>query len=119
MMNPSSVLNVILVSLLSCGVTAWEPAAVRSVLARRAQRAQTTLMCTGGNDVTKAAASEPPLCMVERKLPIMEPKEYERALRQWARETGSGDIVRWYISNVDEGGGEATAEIVLVRSSTQ
>jgi len=57
----------------------------------------------------------PPLRMVERTLPIMEPSEYEGALQAWAQDSDSGAIVRWYVSSVDEASGTATLEVVLVR----
>ncbi len=46
-------------------------------------------------------------------MPLMRPAEYERHLQQWVRETDSGDVVRWYVSNVDEAGGNVTLEVVL------
>ena len=106
---------VLLVALLSREVTAWEIASLGSIRARHTHWTRLHMSLSTARDDVADITDNAPLCMVERRMPIMEPAEYERALQQWVRETGSGEIVRWYISNVDEAVGEATAEVVIVR----
>ena len=65
--------------------------------------------------VRLASASAAPLRLVEHTMPIMEPADYEHTLQAWVRETGCGDIVRWYLSSVDEVSGNVTAEVVVIK----
>ena len=57
------------------------------------------------------------LRMVEHAMPLMESTGYEAAVQRWARETAGGEVVRWYISRVDEAAAEAIAEVVLLSQS--
>jgi len=60
--------------------------------------------------VLLGTALSPQLALIEHRMPLMPPHQYEGVLREAMRERG--DIVRWYIGRVDESG--ATAEVVLL-----
>jgi len=60
--------------------------------------------------VLLVTALSPQLALIEHRMPLMPPHQYEAVLREAMR--GRGDIVRWYVGRVDESG--ATAEVVLL-----
>ena len=55
-----------------------------------------------------------PLTLIEHTMPRMPPASYEARLRSDL--VGQGEIVRWYISRVDEAASTVVAEVVLLSS---
>jgi hypothetical protein len=53
--------------------------------------------------------------MIEHTMPLMEPAAYEAAVLQVAFDR-NGEVVRWYISRVDEAAATVTAEVVMLSS---
>ena len=53
----------------------------------------------------------PPMTMIEHTMPLMEPQKYEAAIR--SAMVPHGEIIRWYISRVDEENATAYAEVVI------
>ena len=65
------------------------------------------------SSITMTEAKEPELELVLHQMPLMPPKEYEAVLEEAMQ--GRGDILRWYIANVDREKKVVTAEIVMRR----
>ena len=63
--------------------------------------------------VRMAASSE--INLVEHEMPIMKPYEYEAALH--AALASQGEVLRWYIGQIDEERGIVIAECVVLSHS--